>query len=64
MLLIASETLRRNAALNDIIREMSFTPSFFASPATFADLMLGESRRIVLLTEDRSEEHTSELQSH
>jgi len=52
MLLIASETLRRNAALNDVIREMSFTPSFFASPATFADLMLGEYRRIVLLTED------------
>ena len=52
MLLIASESLRRNRALNDVIREMSFTPSFFATPATFAELMLGESRRIVLLTED------------
>ena len=30
---------------------MSFTPSFFASPATFAELMQGRSRRIVLLTE-------------
>ena len=52
MLLIASETIRRNRALNDVIREMSFTPSFFATPGTFADLMLGEARRIVLLTED------------
>jgi EAL domain-containing protein (putative c-di-GMP-specific phosphodiesterase class I) len=52
MLLIASETIRRNRALNDVIREMSFTPSFFATPATFAELMLGETRRIVLLTED------------
>jgi EAL domain-containing protein (putative c-di-GMP-specific phosphodiesterase class I) len=52
MLLIASETIRRNQALNDVIREMSFTPSFFATAATFAELMLGESRRIVLLTED------------
>jgi EAL domain-containing protein (putative c-di-GMP-specific phosphodiesterase class I) len=52
MLLIASETIRRNRTLNDVIREMSFTPSFFATPATFADLMLAESRRIVLLTED------------
>ena len=52
MLLIASETIRRDRALNEVIREMSFTPSFFATPATFAELMLGESRRIVLLTED------------
>jgi EAL domain-containing protein (putative c-di-GMP-specific phosphodiesterase class I) len=51
MLFIASEAIRRNRALNDIIREMSFTPSFFASTATFAELMLGRSRRIVLLTE-------------
>lgn len=52
MLLIASETIRTNRALNDAIREMSFTPSYFASPGTFAELMLGTSRRIVLLTED------------
>ena len=52
MLLIASETIRRNRALNEVIREMSFTPGFFATPATFAEMMLGESRRIVLLTED------------
>ena len=41
-----------NRALNDQVREMSFTPSFFASPGTFAELMLGQSRRIVVLTED------------
>ena len=41
MLLIASETLRADRALNNLVREMSFTPSFFASPGTFAELMLG-----------------------
>jgi len=51
MLLIASESIRANRSLNDVVREMSFTPSFFASPATFAELMLGQSRRIVLLTD-------------
>ena len=51
MLLIASESVRTNRSLNDVVREMSFTPSFFASPATFAELMLGQSRRIVLLTD-------------
>ena len=52
MLLIASETIRADRAVRDVIREMSFTPSFFASPGTFAELMNGQSRRIVLLTED------------
>lgn len=51
MLLIASETIRSNAALNDVAREMSFTLSFFASPAKLTQLMGGESRRIVVLTE-------------
>ena len=52
MLLIASESIRSNRALNDVVREMSFTLSFFASPAKFAELMLGQSRRIVVLAED------------
>jgi EAL domain-containing protein (putative c-di-GMP-specific phosphodiesterase class I) len=52
MLLIASESIRANRSLNNVVREMSFTPSFFASPATFSELMLGQSRRIVLLTDD------------
>jgi len=51
MLLITSETIRSNRALNDVVREMSFTLSFFASPATFGELMTGASRRIVVLTE-------------
>ena len=51
MLLIASETIRSNQALNDVVREMSFTLSFFASTATFSELLAGQSRRIVLLTE-------------
>ncbi len=51
MLLISSETIRAHQALNDVVREMSFTPGYFASPATFAELMLGQSRRIVVLTE-------------
>ena len=52
MLLIASESIRSSRALNDVVREMSFTLSIFASPAKFAELMLGQSRRIVVLTED------------
>ena len=52
MLLIASENLRAYPSLNDVAREMSFTLSFFASPAKFAELMLGQSRRIALLTEE------------
>jgi EAL domain-containing protein (putative c-di-GMP-specific phosphodiesterase class I) len=51
MLLIASETIRANQALNDVVREMSFTLSFFAKASTFAELMTGQSRRIVVLTE-------------
>ena len=51
MLLIASETIRANRALNDVVREMSFTLSFFAKASTFAELMTGQSRRIVILTE-------------
>ncbi len=51
MLLISSETIRAHQALNDVVREMSFTPGYFASSATFAELMDGRSRRIVVLTE-------------
>ncbi len=51
MLLISSETIKAHQALNDVVREMSFTPGYFATPATFAELMLGQSRRIVVLTE-------------
>ena len=64
MLLIASETIRANPALNNVVREMSFTLSFFASAATFVDLMKGQSRRVVLLTEaDVSEETVRSLRA-
>ena len=51
MLLISSETIRAHRALNDVVREMSFTPGYFASAATLAELMDGQSRRIVVLNE-------------
>jgi EAL domain-containing protein (putative c-di-GMP-specific phosphodiesterase class I) len=51
MLLIASETIRTSQALSDVVREMSFTLSSFARHSTLAELMTGQSRRIVLLTE-------------
>lgn len=51
MLIIASETIRTNPTLNDVIREMSFTMSTFSRASTFAELMTGQSRRIVMLTE-------------
>ena len=58
MLLIASESIRSNRALNDVVREMSFTLSFFARPSTLAELMAGQSRRIVLLTDADVSEQT------
>jgi EAL domain-containing protein (putative c-di-GMP-specific phosphodiesterase class I) len=64
MLLISSETIRSNRALNDVVREMSFTLSFFASTSTFAELMAGQSRRIVILTDaDVSKEIVRSLQA-
>jgi EAL domain-containing protein (putative c-di-GMP-specific phosphodiesterase class I) len=64
MLLIASETIRANQALNDVVREMSFTLSIFASTATFGELMTGHSRRLVVMTEsDVSKENLRSLKA-
>ena len=64
MLLISSEAVRSPRALNDVVREMSFALSYFANPSTFAELMTGQSRRIVLLTEsDICDEVVDALQS-
>ena len=52
MLLIASETSRGSQALNDVVREMSFSLSFFLSGEKLSELMVGQSRRIVLLVAD------------
>ncbi len=51
MLLFASKAVRGFAALNDVVREMSLSPSYFATPTELADLMDGPQRRIVVLTE-------------
>jgi EAL domain-containing protein (putative c-di-GMP-specific phosphodiesterase class I) len=51
MLLIASEKSKRSRAVSNIVRELSLSLTIFASPATFAELMGGRPRRIVLLTE-------------
>jgi EAL domain-containing protein (putative c-di-GMP-specific phosphodiesterase class I) len=51
MLLIASETIRSNQTLTDVVREMSLMLSFFATPGTLGELMTGTSRRLVVLSE-------------
>ena len=52
MLLIASETSRGSQSLNDVVREMSFSLSFFSTSAKLSELLVGQSRRVVLLAED------------
>ena len=62
MLLIAGENSQRVRTLTDVAREMSLTLSYFASAKTLAELMGGQSRRIVLLTEtDVNNDVVSEL---
>ncbi|MDJ0939179.1 MAG: EAL domain-containing protein [Woeseiaceae bacterium] len=51
MLLIASETLRGSQPLNDVVREMSLSLSFFQEAEKLAGLLEGKARRILLLTE-------------
>lgn len=51
MLLIANESIRLNPSLIDVVREMSFSLSFFKSSEKFAELMAGDSRRVVILCE-------------
>ncbi len=60
MVLIASESAQRSRALINVARELSLTPTFFASTAMLGELMAGSSRRIVLLAEaDVSEQVVS-----
>ena len=51
MLLIASETIRGNSALNDVARELSLALSFFSGPVKLSELMGGAARRLVILAE-------------
>jgi len=63
MQLIASEAVRGSHALNDVVREMSLSLSFFSDPAKLAVLVAGPLRRIVLLTDsDICEEVVEQLQ--
>ena len=52
MLLITSKALKGSRALTDVVREMSFSMSFFSSPEKLAELMSGPARRVILLAED------------
>ena len=62
MLLIASNNSRGAQAVSDVVRELSLTLTVFASTAKLTELMGGEARRIVLLTEtDVSEGAVSAL---
>ncbi|MDH3434948.1 MAG: hypothetical protein OEM60_13875, partial [Gammaproteobacteria bacterium] len=51
MLFITSESPQRAQALNDVTRELSLTPAYFASADTLTQLMGGHARRIILLRE-------------
>ncbi len=51
MLLIAHESSRRARTLVDLARELSLTLTHFGSAATLNELLEGNSRRIVLLSE-------------
>ena len=51
MLLIVSENARSSRALTDVVREMSLSMSAYSNPNRLRDLMTGEARRIVLLSE-------------
>jgi len=51
MLLIASEAVRGSQALNNVAREMSLSPRYFADPAKLEKLLEGPWRRIALLTD-------------
>lgn len=51
MLLITSESSQQARTLNDVTRELSLTPAYFANAGNLTELMSGHARRIVLLRE-------------
>lgn len=51
MLLIASDHLKQSRAVRDVVREMSLALTIFASATALGELMGGNFRRIILLTE-------------
>ena len=63
MLLIASESAKGSQSLTDVVRELSFSVSFFVNAEKLAELMGGQSRRLVILAEaDINEESIIALQ--
>ncbi len=51
MLLVASQSLKDQPVLNDLVREMSFAASFFSAPDTLEPLLQGQLRRILLVAD-------------
>ncbi len=51
MLLIANESSKGVRTLVDVARELGLTLTYFGSPETLGELLDGQSRRIVILTE-------------
>lgn len=51
MLLVVSESLGRSQIIVDVARELSLTPSYFANVEALEHLMSGQSRRLVVLSE-------------
>ena len=51
MHILSSESIRAGGPLTDVVREMSFSLSVFRSHTKLAELMRGETRRLVLLAE-------------
>lgn len=58
MLMVTSESVGRTRTLFEVARELSLTPSYFASVETLDKLMTGHARRIVVLTEEDINEGT------
>ena len=58
MLLAASQSLKGTQVLADLVREMSFAASFFSTPKTLRGLMVGQSRRIVIVADKDLNEAT------
>ena len=52
MLLITSKALKGSRALTDVVREMSFSMSFFSRLEKLSELLASPARRIVLLAEE------------
>ncbi len=52
MLTIANQSLSMTRIFSAVARELSLSPSFFTNAETFDKLLDGDTRRIILLTED------------